>query len=617
MLILLCICISLYMLLSIDLLTHYLHRTGWQRFISTFLLFYSQIIGTEFMLGLFSALSGYNLVALNFLLSTCIVLAVQKKSGKKNRGVLTNYWASIRNSVASSKNALLKDPFWSALLVLAFVFVGWIIFLGIIFPDLDYDGNSYHLTFVGDMVQNKTFIDPPTSLSYLAGYPKGGEFIQAWSVLVTKNDMLTDLTQIPFLILAVCALYAVALRIGANKKQARFSATLFVFLPIVLNQLKTSYVDVILCSLFFAGLAIVIQKKLSKLDLLLVGIIFSLLISVKSTGFLFVLALLPFLLWNLYQNYGKAIRNYLHPLILILLPAFFGLYWYIKNYILYGSPIYPFGFKLAGLTIFPGKTFQELAATAIQSTSLPHGCAQRIWFVWTEQKDWFGCLYNYDTNYAGLGPIWFIILIPAALISVYLAVKKRNAIYLAITAMIVALFAIYPINYYSRYTMFITAVGVFALSLTLTYIKIGAGNMVKFLAIVLAVSVIATNFVLCNYPPQVVKAQFKSILSGSKRGEIYSSFPGKAFVVIEDKVRPGDIVDYDSKPFFIYPLWTSNFSDHVIYVPAPNRTEWYKDVHNKSVDYVFTTLGSRENSWAKNGMKSIYKDAMYEIFQTN
>jgi hypothetical protein len=398
--------LSLYMLLAIDVLSFSLHRSGWSRFVSTFLLFIAQIVTTEFLLGLFSALGGYSLVVL----------------------------------IASGWDELRKDPLSLTVVVLALGFLCWIVFLGIIFPSIDYDGNAYHLTFIGNLIQNHTFFDAPSSSLWVTGYPKGGEFIQAWSALVLHNDMFTDLTQVPFLLLAVYALYEVATLVGASKKQARFAALLFTFLPIVLNQLKTTYVDVMLCSVFFAGLAMVARKRLGKLDLVLVGIIFSLLIAIKSTGLLFVIALVPLLLRGLYASYGKNLTGYIRPLLLVFAPTLFGLYWYVKDWVLYGSPLYPFGLKVAGITLFHGKNFQASVDTALQATALPHGCLPRIWFVWTEQKDWFGCLYNYDTNYAGLGPIWFIILIPAVIVSVYFAFKKRNSLYLWITASVIGLF---------------------------------------------------------------------------------------------------------------------------------------------------------------------------------
>jgi len=612
LLVVLCSLLSLYMLLAVDVLSFALHRTGWARFASAFLLFYAQIIATEFLLGLFSALFSYTLVILNMLLSAGILYAVYRTSG---RVIFTDYLLRTRQSVSKVAKELWRD--WPSLIVLllALGFLAWIVFLGIIFPSIDYDDNSYHLTFIGDLIQNHTFFDAPSSSLWVTGYPKGGEFIQAWSALILHNDMFTDLTQVPFLLLAVYALYEVAMSLGAGKKQARFAALLFAFLPIVLNQLKTTYVDVMLCSVFIAGLAMVVQKKLHRLDAVLIGIIFSLLIAIKSTGLFFVIALTPLLLWNFYRQYGKNFKQYLQPLALIIAPVSFGLYWYIKDLVLYGSPLYPFGIKLAGITIFPGKNFQASVDSALQLTSLPHGCVQRLWFVWTEQKDWFGCLYNYDTNYAGLGPIWFIILIPAIIVSVYFAVKQRNTLYLWVTASVAALFAVYPANFYSRYTMFVTAIGMFALGVVLTSISKLTESFVKIVTIVLVLSVIATNFVLCNYAPDTVSRQLRSVLAGSARGSVYANFPGPAYTFLEARIRPHEVVVYDSKPFFIYPLWTPDFSDRVIYISAATAGSWYEQLKTDRVRYIFTTLGSKENRWAMGRLRAIFKDQMYEIFQ--
>jgi hypothetical protein len=332
---------------------------------------------------------------------------------------------------------------------------------------------------------------------------------------------------------------------------------------------------------------------------------------------LFVLALLPLLTWNLYRTHGKKYKAYTPPLLLILPPLVFGVYWYVKNYVLYGSPLYPFGLQVAGISIFPGMNFQQFAATAVQSTALPHSCAARIWFVWTEQKDWFGCLYNYDTNYAGFGPIWFIVLLPALLVSVYVAIKKRSAMYVGVLASVVALFAIYPSNYYSRYTIFITSIGVIALAVTLSNISRLTSIIVRCTTLALILSVIGTNFVLCNFPPATVRAQLKSVLAGSQRGAIYSGFPGAAFVFMEDRVRPKQVVAYDSKPYFIYPLWNPDFSDTVIYLPAKSKADWYQQLSSRHVAYVFTTLHSKENGWATGTLKEVYKDDMYEVFQTH
>ncbi len=608
-----CALLSLYMLIVIDLFSFSLNRRGWKRFASTFLLFYSQIVITEFTLGLSKFLFSWSLVVLNVVLTTTILCILSRKHGKK---LLRQYDANLR-SWLTTLEGVKHDKMWLMLLLLALGGVFWILCLGFLFPVTDFDGNSYHLTFIGYLIQNHNLYDFPTSLGWLTGYPKGGELIEAWSMLVAHADTFVDITQLPFLFLGIYGLYETATTLGADKRHARFAALLYAFIPIVLNQLKTSYVDVMLCSLFTAGLAMVVHRKLNKLDLLLVGIIFSLIVSIKSTGFLFVIVLLPLLIWNLYQVFGKEITAYLQPVLLIASPMIFGVYWYVKDYVLYHTPLYPFGYKIAGITLFPGMDLKQFISGATATTALPHSGLQRIWFVWTEQKDWFGCMYNYDTNYAGLGPIWFIVLIPAILISLYFAFRKRNYLFLAVMATVLGLFAIYPADYYARYTMFIVSAGIVALGLTLTYVGKWTTQAIKFLCIVLVLYVIGTNYTLCTFTPATVYHQIKSMIHGSLRGPVYESVPGKAFVFIEARVKPGQTVVYDSSPYFIYPLWTPSFSDKVLYLPASSQEAWYQQLTSRHANYVFTTIGSRENQWCRGHFKETYKDEMYEIFQVN
>jgi len=609
-----CALLSLYMLIVIDIGSFSLERKGWARFASTFLLFYAQIIASEFVLGLCSALLSWSLLLLNAIISSSILYFLYRKHGKD---LFERYEASLRALLKQGAKRIAKDPFWLTIIILTLACVAWIFFLGVIFPATDYDGNSYHLTFIGNMIQNHTFFDAPTSLGWLTGYPKGGEFIAAWSVLIAHNDAFSDLSQLPFLLLGVYALYEAAVTLGADKRHARFAALLYAFVPVVLNQLKTTYVDVMLCSLFIAGLTMVIRRKLSKLDLVLIGIVFSLVLSMKSTGLLFIIAFLPLLVWNLYQDHGKSIKKYLQPLLLIAGPMVFGLYWYIKNLILYHTPLYPFGYKIGGITLFPGLDLKKFIEGATATTSLPHSNLQRIWFVWTEQKDWFGCMYNYDTNYAGLGPIWFVVLIPAILISLYFAFKKRNYLFLAVMVTVLGLFAIYPADYYSRYTMFIVSIGIIAFAFALSNIGKATARIIKLLALLLVLYVIGTNYTLCNFAPTTVFDQLRSVVHGSQRGMIYQNLPGEAFVFLEGNIKPGQTVIYDSSPYFIYPLWTPNFSDKVLYLSDKTANAWYQDVTRKHVSYIFTTINSRENKWAEGHYKAIYKDAMYEIFQVN
>jgi len=611
---LLWITFSIFILLAVDALSTHLGRRGWDRFVFSFIIFYAQIIGTEFTLGLISQLNAPILFFVNIIISGCLFFYLYKQH------VLSTYFANLARLPKDILTSWRKDIPSIVLGMLSLLLLGWIVFIGLLFPITDWDGNSYHMTFVADVIQNQNIFDTPTSIPWLVGYPKGGELVQLWNVIFTRSDVVVDLSQIPFVLLGCYALFSLSKRAGATDWSARFSSLLFLFIPIIINELKTTYVDVMLCSLFLAALALAIKRHLRTADFLLLGCIFSLLIAIKSTGALMVLSTGLVLTINvaLHIKHQRNIGYFIKRYILCLMPMVFGAYWYIKNWVLFGSPIYPFGLKALGQSIFPGKTYDEFAANAVSSQQiLPVNYFEKIWFVWTEQNNWAGCLYNYDSNYSGFGPIWFIILLPATLIAFYLAIRHRaHRSFILMIAAIGFIFILYPANYYSRYTFFIAAVGIVGLSIVLTYLHSRVRLIIQALTVFLALVTIATTFTLCNYTVAAIKDEIDGTRQHLPRGFMYQGLPGQAYVALQSVMRSGQTVTYDSKPYFIYPLWNSDFSNKVTYVPYTNPKDWQRQLKDNHIDYFFGFKGTPENKAATElGFEKIYEDATYAIFK--
>lgn len=611
--------LSLSILITYDTLSFALGRKGWERFLSTFLFFYSHVILSEFILGLVSLLTSTSLLILNIVLLIGLALILRKRFGKE---IFKNYQLSLRKSITAGCRSLTGDGLFIGLLVLAAVTVLWVVLLGVLFPVLDYDGNSYHMTFIANAIQNHNIYDVQTSLSWLKGYPKGGELVQMWNVMIPKNDMLADLAQVPFVILGIVAVYGMSLRIGVEKQTARFTSLLLLFLPVMINQAKSTYVDIIFNALFLAALAIVIKKRLSRVDLILLGIVYSLLISVKSTGLLLVAVTLPLLAFYLVDFRGRKLiyntKQNLERIGLILLPMAFGLFWYVKDFILYKSPLYPFGLDAFGHSIFPGKSFQEFISTAFTNFSvMPHSHILRLWFVWTEQKDWFGCLYNYDATFSGLGPIWFIVLLPSVVVALTLAIRKKNYIFLGLALVLLITLAVYPADFYARYTIFIVALGILAYGLVANVLWRPVKIIMSLILLWLVYNVIGTTFTLCNYTPKAVREQLYEFRIGTPRDSaLYSTTLGNSYSFLQHRIQPGEVVAYDSRPYYIYPLWRPDFANKVVYIPANDKNQWLKGIAKEKVRYILTNVKSKEHGWAEqSNLKSIYKDQVNEIYQ--
>ena len=610
--------LSVFMLVAIDIFISNRGVTGWRRCTATLVLFFGQIVATEFILGVTSQLYSPLLALLNVLIAVSLLFLVYRTHGHKPfKRYLAGLIATPKSALRHSKS----DLFFTALCVLGGLFLAWILFIGVLFPPLDWDGNAYHLAYVAQMLQNHSIFDDPSSLAWMMGYPKGGELLQGWTMLLTRDDTLADLSQVPFLLLGIVALYGIACNLGVRKNSARYAALLFLFTPAVLNQLPTAYVDIMLTASFFAALALITQKKYHKLDLLLIGICFSFLISIKASGvYMCAILMLP-LLWNLYQEHGLRLKQYLTPALFVIVPLSVGLFWYIKNLVLYGSPLYPFGFNVAGHTIFKGWDYEKW------SDAIFHISAQsqltHWWYTWSEHSpDPLLFRYDYDSSYFGLGPIWFTILLPSIAFALYILIRKRLYRPLFVLVLLAGLLFIYPANFVPRYTMFVIVAGIICFGFLLDNLHRYTTLAIKTIVLALAVITLCVNFTLWTYRPGAVNDQIDAIRQGRGQHSIGTLYPtnfGNAAHFIRTTVEKNETVVY-TDAYWVYPLWNGAYSNKVSFIDQPTKEAWYHEVKAKNADYVFIRKDPKinKNQWAKDKFKQvIYEDAGYEILKVN
>lgn len=605
--------ISIVVFLSWNFFLYSREKRGTTLFIESFLFLYAQIIITEMLLGFLSILVSGWLLALNATIVIAIYLLGKIKATPRE------YFDATKTSLQSLFASLKDDKPLLLLSILCTLALLWIVFLGVLFPVLDWDGNSYHMTFIGTVFQNHNIYDVPASLGWISGYPKSGELITLWNVIFTHKDTVADLVQLPFIFLAIVSIYGISKTLGAKKEVAAFTSLLIVFIPVVVNQLKTTYLDVMLPSLFFASIYLLLKKKHDLITISSIGIAAGIIFSLKSAGIIFLIVIGLWLFISLLKDAALDIKHKLLILVIFSTPVLIGSFWYFKNLFMYQNPIYPYGLKALGHQIFQGQSFDEGAAEAMKAFPFfPKGMLQRMWFVWTEQKDWWGCLYNYDANFTGFGPVWFIFILPALLIQALVSPIKRNTKFLLYLVSTLAILAIYPLNYYTRYTVFIIGVGLAALAITISGMSERAAKISKYMLIALSGFAFLTTLSLCNYPPLTIKNQLKVSPPDDRRGTAYKSVIGPAYLYIQDHAGNGDVVVYTRSSMFVYPLWNRQYSNKVIYIKANDIQQWSKKVKESGAKYVFThKLSPESESLRDSGYKRVYEDNEYEIYKTN
>ncbi|HET6956155.1 MAG TPA: hypothetical protein VFI56_06220 [Vicinamibacterales bacterium] len=264
--------------------------------------------------------------------------------------------------------------------------VAFVVAVGVLRSPLTlYDGLSYHLVFPARWLQDSalSIIQTPFSDPAQAYQPGNGELFFLWLMLPFHGDLLARIGQLPFLLLAGIALFAIARRSGAAPQHAAY-APMFLFLarPIV-EQAVGADVDLVCAAMFVTSLylGIVAVDSDGTSDWALWGVALGLYAGSKYLALVYlgVLLLLP-LVHGIRRKALWALPGL----------ALFGLPWYIRNWVVAGSPLYPSSLGVLGFVVAPGAFSREAMNNSVfHVTSLrlfpaiaAHGFGAAYALVW-------------------------------------------------------------------------------------------------------------------------------------------------------------------------------------------------------------------------------------------
>jgi hypothetical protein len=230
-------------------------------------------------------------------------------------------------------------------------------------PRTLYDALSYHLYFSARWLQDHaiSILATPFSDEAQAYAPANGELFFLWLMMPWHGDFLARAGELPFWWLGAVALYAIARRLGAARAHAWYPALLFMFARPVLEQAVGADVDLVAAACFAASiyLGLVAVDRDRWADWLVWGVAVGL-----TTGTKYVcLVYLPVLL-------SVAVANGVRRRALWAIPglAVFGASWYVRNWVVAGSPIYPASVIVGGLTIAHGAFTREAMLNTVFHT---------------------------------------------------------------------------------------------------------------------------------------------------------------------------------------------------------------------------------------------------------
>lgn len=588
------------------------------RLIGSFILGLAQIIATEMLLGiLFKQLYAAPLFILNIIISSSLFIAASA-----GRNIFSNTYDEIRSETGRILKIINYDRALLFIFGLFLASVCWMIFIGHLFPSYAWDALWYHLPIVGYIMQSGAIQENHTPWfidQFINIFPKNTELFFLWNIIFLKSDIIADLSQLLFTVMGVLTIYSMALKLKIKEKYALYSSLLFFFTPIIILQSTTNYVDVAISVLFLITVNFLISKPeghandekrdvyFRRWPLLLSGIAAGILLGSKGSGPLFIailsLAILSRIFIKRFNPFSRPakrgiIRDGLRPYLLyFLLPSIlFGSYWYIKNWVLYGNPVYPMEISFANITIFKGLYGGIIDPSPEVLNNLSP--LKKLLYVWEERVKY----YLYDSRFSGFGPLWFILFLPGILFSSLLSIKRKDHNFLFIGIILIVTFILYPRNWNTRYVIFIVGLGALSFGMTLEYFR-EREFILKILALLLA----GYTFLVTNSPcvmPEKIKefirqpAEERTISRLAPFNiDMYARQEYGYWIWISKNISAGETLAYTFEPLFNSPLWNNGFSSRIVNIKSDTYTEWLKTLKEKNVTYILIRTKSVEDEW--------------------
>lgn len=364
------------------------------------------------------------------------------------------------------------SPWVTALVGLALAEVVWRVFSAAVLPPYAWDGLSYHLTTTAEWIQRGELVTNPLSLC-CAHYPLNTELTFVWPGLLLGSDSLVDGVQIGFAVVGALAVAGIGRVVGLSGRGAAAAGAIFFLTPVILAQSATNYNDVAFTAMFLCGLFFVIRYVVSGIRrpayLGLAGLAAGFALGSKGTGLAYVgvLGLVVLASIVLLQVRGDLRARMAFGALGIFIVGLVatGGFWYGRNLLQHGNPVYPFDLSVGGVQIFSGpwRVNEVLSNPSQYRGESNWHRVLHSWFHDATPRRGTDGFYEYEERVGGFGIVWPWLMLPALAVFVAFSARRRRDLLLALIVPVVLIFLLQPYEWWSRFTMILPAMGAVAL----------------------------------------------------------------------------------------------------------------------------------------------------------
>lgn len=555
----------------------------------------------------------------SFSLSICILISsftlfyfTINKYGLKTKEIkklLLEVYKSVRSNL-------------KPILIPLFIIIGLIVFSRLILlvsnDPVSWDDYHYHLGFVADIVKSEEIRYFDYTHNYTVSFPHNYELLSYYTISFFRNDFLVEIVNLQFLLLGIISSYLILRKLEVNETISKYTSFGIFSIPIVLVLIHSLKVDLAISCIFISLISIIINWDKTKshgLQILTVAIGIGIIVGMKTSGFLYMIALIPLVIFSIKRllNEKKWIKIILNKIVLLvpLIIFVFASFWFIRSFIVFGNPIYPMEVKVGSL-ILPGE-WKNLSFTESTPGISGLNFIQRQYYVWMEKGDWFGIMYSVDSKITGTGPSWVILFLPSLLVCLILSFKNRLLFLILFTFGLIYL--LIPGRWIPHYSIFLYFLGPISFGYVLQYLKSKILKIVFILLLLIMISL--SGIVTLNELYPFVKS-FSQLSTLSLNNISYWFSETNKY--INENSNSNTIVAAGSNVYFPYSLYNKDYSNSFMFLPFSGDEEgWLNSL--KQVKYILILDNSPESSVIfkySNYFKEVVKEVigptrLYEI----
>jgi hypothetical protein len=548
-----------------------------------------------------------------FACTAAVALAVAAVALAGRRREVVEHARRSGRSLTDGLAKLVHRPFTLVLVLLVIAQGAWAAVSAALLPPYAWDALDYHLPAVAYWVQQSEISTTPYHL-FSNVFPMNTELTMAWPAAMLRSDALLNFSEFPFALLGALALVVIARAIDLRRSTALAVGSLFLLTPIVLQQMTTSYVDLayaaalLTCAAFlFRAVQTVSSaapdRSLALRYFVMGGFAGGLALGSKgSAGTALAVLSLVVLVALVYavRTRRLSLASAAGMVVVFALPVLaLGTFWYARNWIDRGNPLYPVTIAPAGVKIFQGRGSLTDTILFRSTVSTPAVLRGKPWPIqvlraWVGERP--GKTYIYDSRLGGFGLVWPLVAVPALVAFAYWALRRRRLVLGALIAPFLVILALQPLPWWSRFTIMFCGLGLLAIGWAIDALGSRPQLRVALQALVV-VLVLAVMVPAADRMQGVSGRSIRDVaaLVGKPRSERTAGrLVDREFAWVDDVPSKAVIATGSSEPpnFWLYPLFGQDFSHRLVILHGTDPASLERQIRRGGVDYVLTHKGS-------------------------